>query len=91
MSFLSRLFNTSTTSTFNTYEVTDAPQMPTTGRARNTTFQPDEVAVEYRNGRFHQMRIAGPAVGHEAFRVIRNIDRERDVPEWARTYLGEDN
>ncbi len=74
-----------------TYLDLDAPQMPVTSRAGTVTFKPEQVVVTYRSGRFQQMEISGPTTGHEQFNTIYRCYRERDVPEWARTYLGEGN
>ncbi|MEV0214332.1 hypothetical protein [Micromonospora sp. NPDC050695] len=79
-----------TTTTTNTYLDLDAPQMPATSKAGTVTFTPEQIEVTYHGARFRQMEISGPANGHEQFNIIRRFDRERDVPEWARKYLGED-
>ncbi|MET8278325.1 hypothetical protein [Micromonospora sp. NPDC005174] len=78
-----------TTGTTNTYTVTDAPAMLLSNGGGKLTFRPTKVVVDYRNGRFHRMRISGPAPGHAGYKVVRRFDRERDVPEWAHKYLGE--
>lgn len=87
MSFLPRLFGSSTTTVTETHTITDVPSVPTTALARSTAFEPDVLAVEYRNGRFRHLRLSGPAVGHPAVRVTRHYGRLRDVPEWARGYV----
>lgn len=79
------------TTTTNTYTFTDAPEMTVTDKAGTVTFLAAKVAVSYRNRRFQQLEISGPTLGHEGFHTIRRFYRERDVPEWARKYLGEDN
>lgn len=89
MGVLSRLFDTS--ETINTYEqLTDTPAMPVTSRASAVTFQPDRITVTYRNSRFRLMEISGPTNGQPGYNTIRRYERERDVPGWARRYLGED-
>ncbi|MER7331769.1 MULTISPECIES: hypothetical protein [unclassified Micromonospora] len=86
LGFLSRLFGSVTTTVTETYTITDAPPVPTTMLARSTEFEPDVLAVEYRNGRFRHLRVSGPAVGHPSIRVTRHYDRLAEVPEWARGY-----
>jgi len=88
--FLTNRFRSGDTTT-DTYMVMDAPTMPITITARAMDFQPEQVIVYRTGGRFRQMEISGPTIGHEGFNTIRRFDRERDVPEWARTYLAEDN
>lgn len=84
MRFLSRLFDSTTTTVTETHTLDVAPDMP--GRI---TFRPDVLAVEYRNGRFRQLRVSGSAVAYPGVRVTRQFDKLRDVPEWARGYVSE--
>lgn len=88
MRFLNRLrdaLNPTIDITTNTYPVTDAPLTS----ARTSTFQPDRIMVEHRNGRFHSMAISGRSINNPYVRITRTFDRERDVPAWARGYLNE--
>ncbi|GGM27506.1 hypothetical protein GCM10011608_10370 [Micromonospora sonchi] len=90
MNILSRLFRHSDTETTNTYPADGAPPMDVTRNTGTVQFRPERVTVEHRNGRFVRMEIAGPVVGGpDGYHVIRRFDRERDVPEWARTYLND--
>lgn len=82
MSFLARLFNSTTTTITETYTIADVSGVPATMDARRTAFRPEVLAVEYRNGRFRELRISGPAVGHPTVRVTRFFHRWRDVPQW---------
>ena len=77
--------------TTKTFMVADAPDMPITAASTAMTFRPEWVTVTRMNGRFRHMEISGPTAVHERFNTIRRFDREKDVPEWARKYLGEDN
>lgn len=87
MNFLSRLFSSTTTTVTETYTVIDVPGVPATMPARSTAFQPEVLGAEYRDGRFRQLRVSGPVVGHPTIRVTRHFKRLRDVPEWARIYV----